>query len=61
MEETSRHFPQAAENTIVIIPKTGHTYQGKERVTAETLRDVVLQWEAEREEVDAKEVAACRS
>ena len=61
VEETSRHFPRADENRIVIIPKTGHTYQGREQYTAEALRDVVLAWEVEREAAGAEEVAACRS
>ena len=59
VEETSRHFPRAAENRIVIIPQTGHTYQGKEQYTADALRDVVCAWEAECAGVE--EVAACRS
>ena len=62
VEETSRHFRRAAENRIVIIPETGHTYQGKERYTAEVLRDVVLEWEAKREAAaNVEEVAGCRS
>ena len=61
VEETSRHFPRAGENRIVIIPQTGHTYQGKEQYTADALRDVVLAWEAERDAAAAKGVAACRS
>ncbi|MDO4851135.1 MAG: alpha/beta hydrolase [Actinomycetota bacterium] len=61
VEETSRHFPRADANRIVIIPQTGHTYQGKEQYTADALRDVVLAWEAERDAAAAKGVAACRS
>ena len=53
VKETSRHFPRADENRIVIIPQTGHTYQGKEQYTAERLRDVVLTWEGAREDITA--------
>ncbi len=63
VEETSRHFPRSDENLIVIIPRTGHTYQGREQYTADALRDVVIGWEVEREAADAvtEEVAQCRS
>ena len=61
VEETSRHFPRADDNRIVVIPRTGHTYQGREQYTAVALRDVVLAWEAEREAATEEEVRACRS
>ena len=61
VEQTCLHFPRAEENRVVIIPETGHTYQGKEQHTAEALRDVVLEWEAERGEYRTEEVGACRS
>ena len=46
---TSAHFPRAAQNQIVLIPQTGHTYQQRERYTAEALRDVILGWEERKE------------
>ena len=50
VDQTSARFPRAADNRIVIIPQTGHTYQGKEQFTADALRDVVLEWEAEHKD-----------
>ena len=61
VEETSLHFARANENRIVIIPQTGHTYQGKEQYAADKLRDVVLAWETEREGTTVGEEASCRS
>ncbi|MBE6476996.1 MAG: alpha/beta fold hydrolase [Propionibacteriaceae bacterium] len=58
VETTNAHFPRADENRIIIIPRTGHTYQDKEQYTADALRDVVLSWQ---DELTSEETTTCRS
>jgi pimeloyl-ACP methyl ester carboxylesterase len=38
------HMPTAAENKLVFIDRTGHTYQGKHQETADALLHLVQDW-----------------
>ena len=38
------HLPAAREDRLIFIEGTGHTYQRRERETAEALRDLVREW-----------------
>ena len=42
------HMPTAAQNRLIFIEKTGHTYQRKEQEVADRLLQLVKEWEAER-------------
>lgn len=56
VETTSARFPKAAENEIVLIPGTGHTYQQMEQYTADRLLKLVSAWTCG----DREEAPACR-
>lgn len=47
LSNINAHMPTAADNQLVIIDKTGHTYQGKEQDLAETILTLVLRWQAD--------------
>ncbi len=53
LKNLNDHMPTAKENKLIVIEKTGHTYQGKRQEIADALRDVVCEW---REEVERDEV-----
>ena len=44
LETINRHMPRAAENKLVFIERTGHTYQQKEQELADDIRDLVEGW-----------------
>ena len=44
LENINAHFPHSAENALIFIEGTGHTYQRKEQETADALRDLVKNW-----------------
>lgn len=44
LHNINNHFPSAVENEVILIEKTGHTYQQKEQELADILRDLVLKW-----------------
>ena len=41
LRNLAEHFPDPARNRIIVIPGTGHTYQGKARETAERVAEFV--------------------
>ncbi|MBR1403582.1 MAG: hypothetical protein IJ558_05340 [Treponema sp.] len=43
------HFPTAAQNALIFIEGTGHTYQQKEQETAERILATVQMWQKEWE------------
>ena len=49
LHNINNHFPSAAENEVILIEKTGHTYQQKEQELADILRDLVLKWGENKE------------
>ena len=44
LRNLAAHFPDPARNRIVIIPGTGHTYQGKAAQTAREIAELVRRW-----------------
>lgn len=44
LENINRHFPKHAENELIFIERTGHTYQQKEQEVAEKLLNLVQKW-----------------
>lgn len=57
LKTTNAHFPQAAENKIVLIPGTGHTYQRMEQYAADRLLEIVSGWTCG----DREGAVVCRS
>lgn len=49
LHNINNHFPSAVENEVILIEKTGHTYQQKEQELADILRDLVLKWGENKE------------
>lgn len=44
LQNINSHFLHAAENTLIFIDGTGHTYQQKEQETADKLCNIVKSW-----------------
>lgn len=44
LRNLAAHFPDPARNRLVVIPGTGHTYQGKARETAREIAELVGRW-----------------
>ena len=44
LRNLAAHFPDPARNRIVVIPGTGHTYQGKAAQTAREIAELVRRW-----------------
>jgi len=44
LENLNSHMPTAAQNEIVFIERTGHTYQMKEQEVADVLLETVTRW-----------------
>ena len=47
LKNINDHMPTAAQNKLIFIEKTGHTYQQKEQEVANRLLQLVKEWEAE--------------
>ncbi|TCT16467.1 alpha/beta hydrolase family protein [Bibersteinia trehalosi] len=46
LENINRHFPNAHQNELIFIERTGHTYQQKEQEVADRLLALVQKWQA---------------
>ena len=44
LKNINRHMPTAAENKLIFIEKTGHTYQQKEQEIADIILETVKEW-----------------
>lgn len=44
LRNLAAHFPDPGRNRLVVIPGTGHTYQGKARETAQEIASLVNEW-----------------
>ena len=44
LKNINDHMPTAAQNKLIIIEKTGHTYQQKEQETADAILHLVQDW-----------------
>ena len=44
LKNINDHFPTAQQNQMIIIPKTGHTYQQKEQELADDILKIVQEW-----------------
>ena len=44
LKNINRHMPTAAENKLIFIEKTGHTYQQKEQEIADVILETVQEW-----------------
>ena len=47
LRNLAAHFPDPARNRLVVIPGTGHTYQGKARDAAREIAELVGRWNEE--------------
>ena len=47
LRNINSHMPTAAENRIVFIERTGHTYQQKQQEVAERILDIMNEWRKE--------------
>ncbi|OOF64157.1 alpha/beta fold hydrolase [Rodentibacter sp. Ppn85] len=45
LQNINAHFPNAAQNELIFIDQTGHTYQQKEQKLADILRDLLQKWQ----------------
>lgn len=49
LNNINAHMPRAAENEVVILPGTGHTYQGCEEGVAAALAALALRWQEQQQ------------
>ncbi|PDS41173.1 alpha/beta hydrolase [Rhizobium anhuiense] len=49
LSNINAHMPAAKENRLIFIQKTGHTYQGKEQELAESILELVQNWQTGRQ------------
>ncbi len=47
LKTINSHMPTAAENELVFIQETGHTYQMKEQEVADKLLEIASRWRSE--------------
>ncbi|WP_239689729.1 alpha/beta fold hydrolase [Rodentibacter caecimuris] len=45
LQNINTHFPNSAQNELIFIDQTGHTYQQKEQELADILRDLLQKWQ----------------
>ena len=44
LKNINDHFPTAQQNQLIVIPKTGHTYQQKEQELADDILKIIQEW-----------------